>query len=534
LGHTAAAALAAGGAAALAPPQAVSAPERPPAADTALAPELPVRELTLTNGMRFLILPRPGSPTISFVVQYAVGGADEARGRTGLVHLLEHMLFKGTTSVGTRDAEAEARLLARIDDVADSLTTLLDASIRAGPAPETADTLDERGQTIEALQARIDVLEDSARVLVVSNEFDRMLARNGARNLNATTSSESTIYYVELPANRAELWFVLEADRMANPVFREFYAERDVVMEERRMRVDTNPSGLLHEAYLATAFQVHPYGQPVVGYMADLERLTRRDVLDYYRRYYGPHNAIVAIVGDLDADRIERWAESYFGGLPRGEPPPPVRAVEPAQTGLRRVEVVSDAEPSLRLGWHVPAASHPDSPALVMLSSLLTGGRTSRLYQRLVVEERLATFVSASLGPGERYPRHFTIAATPRAPHDAAELEAAIVAELAALASDGPEARELMRVRNQVDAGQVRRLQSNLGLAFQLAGSASLHGDWRETFRASARIGEVTAEQVTDVLRRYLRPSNRTVAVLVRPDQDTADDDAPARGGGGR
>lgn len=502
-------------------------PESLLVADSAVAPDLPVREVTLANGMRFLILPRPGSPTISFVVQYEVGGVDEARGRTGIVHLLEHMLFKGTTSVGTRDPEAEARLLTRIDDVADSLTSLVDAPVGDGSARGAAETLRDRDAAIEALEARIETLEDSARTLVVSNEFDRMLARNGARNLNATTTSESTIYYVELPANRAQLWFVLEADRMTNPVFREFYAERDVVMEERRMRVETNASGLLHEAYLATAFQAHPYGQPVVGYMADLERLTRRDVLDYYRRYYGPRNAVVAIVGELDADRIASWAEAYFAALPPGERPPPVRAVEPPQRGQRRVEVAFDAEPSLRMGWHVPDAGHADAPALVMLSSLLTGGRTSRLYQRLVVEERLATFVSASLGPGERYPRLFTISAAPRAPHDAAELEAAIEAELARLVSEGPEARELTRVRNQVDAGQVRRLQSNLGLAFQLAGAASVHGDWRETFRASDRIAGVTAEQVTDVVRRYLRPANRTVAVLVRPETS-----GPGGGGG--
>jgi predicted Zn-dependent peptidase len=370
---------------------------------------------------------------------------------------------------------------------------------------------------LAALEGRIDTLEDEARSLVVANEFDRLLTRNGARNLNATTSAEATTYFVELPANRAQLWFVLEADRMANPVFREFYAERDVVMEERRMRVETSPGGLLYEAHLATAFQVHPYGQPVVGHMADLRRLTRRDVLEYYRRYYGPGNAVVAIVGDVDPDRMEAWARTYFSGLAPGAPPPTVRAVEPRQRGPRRVEVVFESEPSLRMGWHVPAATHADRPALVMLTALLTGSRTSRLQRRLVVEERLAAFVSASMGPGDLYPGLFTIDAAPLASHTVAEVEEAVEEELAQLAETPPDASELLRVRNQVDAGQVRRLRSHLGLALQLAASESSRGDWRETFRLADRIGDVTPEQVQEVVRKYFTPANRTVAVVARP-----------------
>jgi predicted Zn-dependent peptidase len=467
--------------------------------------DLAVREVTLDNGMRFLIVPRPGPPTVAFVVQYAVGGVNEEPGRTGIVHLLEHMLFKGTTSVGTRDAEGESRMLRRVDAVADTLSGLL-----AESGPEALQ--------VKRLEGRLRELEDSARRFVVSNELDRILSRNGARNLNATTTAEATTYFVELPANRAELWFVLEADRMANPVFREFYAEREVVMEERRMRVDTNPGGLLQEAHLATAFQVHPYGQPVVGHMADLRRLTRPDVLAYHRRYYGPRNAVVAIVGDLDPDQMAAWARTYFSGLEPGEPAPSVLAVEPPQRGERRSVVEFDAEPSLRLGWHVPEAGHDDTPALVMLSALLTAGRTSRLYQRLVVrDERLATFVSASLGPGDRFPQLFTIDAVPRSPHTADQVEAAVEAELSRLAHVPPEPWELEQVRNQVDAGQVRRLQSNLGLAFQLAASESLRDDWRATFRMADRIGAVTPEQVQHVVRRYLLPANKTVAEVRRP-----------------
>ncbi|MBW3534063.1 MAG: insulinase family protein [Gemmatimonadetes bacterium] len=469
--------------------------------------DLPVHEVVLDNGMRFLVLPRPGAPTVSFVTQYAVGGVNEELGTTGLAHLLEHLLFKGTTTVGTRDLRSERRLFRIMDALQDS--------ILVERARQESDTL-----RVERLRERIRELEDQARRVTVSNEMDRILSRNGAQSLNATTTSESTIYYVELPSNRAELWFVLEADRMLNPVFREFYSERDVVLEERLMRVETSPSGLLYEEHMAAAYRLHPYGVPVIGWMSDIRNHTRAEVMDYYRRFYGPNNAVVAIVGDVDPEEVEEWARAYFDRIPPGETPPPVLAAEPPQRGERRVEVVHDAEAALRVGWHTVDTFHPDSPALVMLSSLLTGGRTSRLYRRLVTEERLATFVSSSLGPGDRFPRLFSLDAYPRAPHGAAEVERAIYEELERIRETPPRMDELQRVRNQIEAGGVRRLQSNLGLAFQLAESETLYGDWRTTFRLSERIDAVTPEDVSRVARTYLTPTNRTVAVLVKPGGD--------------
>lgn len=462
---------------------------------------LPVREHTLRNGMRLLILPRPGAATVSFVVRYGVGGIHERLGTTGTAHLLEHLLFKGTRSVGTRDAAAEEVLFRRMDVAHDTL-------VRARARGDTAQ--------VQALAARIEALEDSARVFVESNEFDRILSRAGARGLNATTTNEATIYFVELPSNRAELWFLLEGDRMGDPVFREFYAERDVVMEERRMRVETSPGGLLYETHMAAAYQVHPYGVPVVGHMSDLENLSRRDVEEYFRRYYGPNNAVVGIVGDLDPDQAVRWAERYLAPISRGEEPPPVLAREPVQRGERRVELLWDAEPTLRMGWHVPELFHEDAPALSLLANLLTGGRTARLYRRLIVQDRAASGVTASLGPGDRFPQLFQIDATPLAPHSAADVEAAVYDEIARLAEEGPSQDELERVRNQLTAGSIRRLQSSLGLAFQLVESEALFGDWRETFRQPALVHAVTPDDVRRVARTYFTAENRTVATLVR------------------
>ena len=469
-------------------------------------PDLPVARFQLSNGMRFVVLPRPGAPTAAFAVRYGVGGVDDPEGQSGIAHLLEHLFFKGTTSIGTSAWPAERYFLERMDALVDSLG-------QPG-ATETA-----------AMAARLDALEDSARTFVVPNEFVDILTRNGARSLNATTDADATTYFVELPANRIELWFALEAARLSDPVFREFRAERDVVLEERRLRVDDRPDGRLEEALLAEAFRVHPYGVPVVGRAADVRRLSRRDVAEYRRRYYGASNAVVAVVGDVDAAVVRTLAERYLAAVPAGDEPPPVSAVEPPQEAPRRVHVTYDAEPRLRLAWHTVEAGHPDASPLAVLASILTGGVTSRLYRRLVVAEGTAVDVSAGGGPGGRFPGLLQIFATPRAPAGTAELEAAILDEIARLATDPPTERELAAVRNGIALGEVERLASNLGLALRLAESELRFGDWRRTFDAALAARAVTAADVVRVARTYLRPDAVTVATLGR--RDPAADDGP-------
>jgi predicted Zn-dependent peptidase len=476
--------------------------EGPPALEAGI-PDIQVLEHTLVNGMRLLIVPRPAVPTVSFVVEYRVGGVDEAPGKTGIAHFLEHMLFKGTTSVGTRDAEEEASWFAAMDLLHDSARVE-----RLGSDPDTA--------RLRRWEEGIRALEDSARTHAVPGEFDRILSRNGARGLNATTSADATTYFVELPANRAKLWFVLEGDRMRNPVLREFHTERNVILEERRFRVDASPGGLLYETHLAAAFPAHPYGQPVIGHEHDILALSREDIADFLARYYAPSNAVVAVVGAVDPDSILTWARDHLAPVPAGEPPPPVLARDPEPRGERRVTVVHDSEPLLRMGWPTVSGDHPHLPALSVASSLLAGGRTSRLYRRLVVEERLATYVAVSLGPGFRYPTLFAVDAAPRAPHTTAELEAAILEELERLRTTPPGQEELDRLRIQLEAGRIRRLQSNLGLAFQLASSASTYGDWRQTFRFSEQMRSVTPEEVQEVVERYLTPRRMTVGVVER------------------
>ncbi len=470
---------------------------------------LEVQEHTLENGLRLFIIPRPGAPIASFVVQYRIGGVNERPGNTGIAHLLEHLLFKGTTSIGTSDYDMERVFLNQMDRLFDAILVLQDLS-----PPDTA--------TISVLEGRIKDLEDQASAYVTSNEFDIILSENGSRNLNATTTAESTTYFVELPSNRAELWFILEADRMQNPVFREFYAERDVVAEERRLRLENSSAGLLYQAHMAEAFQTHPYGKPVVGFMEDIQRLTREEVRSYFRRFYGPNNAVVAIAGDVDPGQILRWAQVYLAPIPRGEDPPPVLIQEPPQDGERRVEVTYDAEPHLRIGWKVPESQSEDGPALYMLTSLLTGGRSSRLYRRLVLSDRLVSTVLSSIEPGQLYPGLFTVQASPLAPHTTVEVEEAIYQELDRLRLVPPEEQELQRVRNQLEASEVRRLRSNFGLAVQVAGSATLYGDWETTFRFTERLLAVTPSDIQRVVAKYFTVEARTVATLVKPSQQKA------------
>ncbi len=472
------------------------------------APPAPVEEHTLENGLRLLILPRHAVPTVAFVVQYRIGSVNEKPGETGIAHLLEHLLFKGTTTVGTRDYQAEARILEEIDRIQETLVQVRED----GNSPQDS-------ARIRMLEGRLQGLREEASELVVSNEFDAILTENGGRGLNASTTAESTTYYLELPANRAELWFVMEADRMRNPVFREFYAERDVVLEERRFRLETNPGGLLYQAHLEEAFRVHPYGRPVIGTREDLQNLTRRDVREYFRTFYGPNNAVVAVVGDVDPRKILKWARTYLGTIPRGQSPPPVAVTEPVQRRERRIRVLFDAEPGLRIGWRIPSALHPDAPALSMLAAILTGGRSSRIYRRLVVEDRIAGSVTSGTGPGYLFPGIFSIDASPRSPHTPEEVEAAIYQELERLRKTPPEEVELQRVRNQLEASAVRRLRSNFGLAVQLAESASLFGDWGHTFRFFHAMEEVTPQDIQRVVRDYFRPDGRTVATLVRPEE---------------
>jgi predicted Zn-dependent peptidase len=341
--------------------------------------------------------------------------------------------------------------------------------------------------------------------------------RHGGVGLNASTGKDITRYVISLPSNRLPLWAAIESDRMANPVLREFYKERGVVMEERRLRNDDSPSGSLYETFTSAAFRAHQYGVPTIGWESDILSLTPAATEAFFKTYYGPGQATIGIVGDIDPKEVITLIENTFGRIPAGPPLPPLVTVEPPQRGERRVEVEFDAEPSVAIGFHKPGLDHPDDYVFDVIDELLTDGRTSRLYSKLVRDSRLAASVDSDANyPGVRSANLFVLSATPLAPHSTGEVETAILAELERLKTEPVAQKELERIINNLDADMVRALRSNSGLASQLALYQTVAGDWRYVLKSRDRIAAVTPADIQRVATQYFTKTNRTVATLVK------------------
>jgi len=463
-----------------------------------------VHEHTLQNGMKLLMVPRHTSPTVAAWIRFKVGSVDERSDERGLAHLLEHMLFKGTKTLGTRDYAAEKPILEKIEMIAQRL-------MAEQLKREKADQ-----QMVEKLTKELDTLEKEAGKFVVKEEFADIYARNGGSGYNAFTSKDGTTYIINLPANKMELWAAIESDRMQNAVLREFYTEMKVVKEERRRSYDAQPEGKLWETYLAGAFNAHPNGQPIIGWMSDIENLTRTKAERFLQKYYAPNNAIVAIVGDIDPQKTIALVEKYFGAIPAGEPVPPVAVVEPQQAGEKRIEVIGDAEPELMIGFHKPTLPAPDDYVFDLIDMLLTNGRTSRLYKKLVLEKQLATSISSFAAPGSRYPNLFIISATPRAPHGLPEVEGAIYEELERLKKEPMTDKELQQVLNQLEFEESRQMVSNGGLARNLTEFEAVAGNWRYLIEHRQKVAAITAADVMRVANQYFTRENRNVGFITK------------------
>jgi predicted Zn-dependent peptidase len=471
-----------------------------------------VIEHTLGNGMRILILPRSQSPVVSLSMRFLVGAADEPQGRSGMAHLLEHMMFKGTRRLGTTDYRREEPILLRMDEVAHRLDALSLEKERAGERPG----LDGE---IQKLREEMGRLQAEHKKYVVKDEIDNIYTRNGGRGFNASTGVDITTYKIDLPANRLELWAKIESDRMQNPVLREFYSERDVVMEERRQSYDSQPNRLLMELFLATAYKAHPYGRPVIGWMSDLKYLPREETEAFFKRYYTPGNAILAVVGDVDPQEVISLMEKYFGPLPSSSTPPGVITREPPQRGERRAYLMEEANPMLITGYHKPTLPHRDDYVLDLIDGLLSDGRTSRLYRRLVEEEKAAVSVHTSNGlPGSRYDNIFAIIAIPLSPRSPEEVEELINEELERLKFEKVPEEELRKIKKRMEADFIRRLNSNSGLASMLSYFEALAGDWRYITRHTEIMESISPGEIMDVAQRYFTERNRTAAILKRPE----------------
>ncbi len=476
-----------------------------------------VIEHKLANGLMLLMVERHQTPVVSINLTFGVGGINEQTGMTGVAHLYEHMAFKGTQALGTKDYEGERPYLAKLDELNAALEQARAAQPQYQQGPRAEEPAVE-SPAVQELRRAFQKAQEHAGEWVISNELPLLYQRHGAVGLNASTSKDVTRYTVSLPANRLPLWAAIETDRMAHPVLREFYKERAVVMEERRLRTEDSPRGLLYEAFAAAAFQAHPYGFPTIGWASDIQALTPTVTAEYFRTHYGPGNATIAIVGDINPPEVIALVERTFGNIPPSPPPPRVITVEPRQRGERRVEVEFDAEPFLLVGYHKPALGHPDDFVFDVLDSILGEGVTSRLYKRLVQETHLAAVVDTEANyPGVRAPNLFVIGAVPLAPHTTAEVEEEIYRELDRLKTEPVTDRELEKVLNNLDASLIRTLRSNSGLAGQLAYFQAVARDWRYMLKARERIAAVTPADIQRVASRYLVKNNLTVATLVRP-----------------
>ncbi len=463
-----------------------------------------VVERTLNNGLTLLLYERHQAPIVACHVYITAGSANDQIGHTGIAHMTEHIAFKGTPTVGTTNYAEEKVVLERLDELWQQLAGEYDKGDAADP------------DALEQLETEFFDTEQQAEAYVISEEYSQILEEQGAIDLNASTSRDETNYFVSLPANRLELWMMLESDRLANTVPREFYRERDVVLEERRMRTDTSPVDTLFEQFLGTAFIAHPYGFPAIGWPSDIQNLMPDQFMAFYKRYYVPANMIVSLVGDFQSQTVIDMAEHYFGQLPARPPSPPIRTEEPPQPGERRIEVEWDSSPYLVIGYHRPSVRDADDLVFDVIAFLLTGGRTARLYKNLVEDSQIAIEIDAAAAyPGSKYPTLFVLAGAPLAPHTLADVETAIYAELERLKTEPVEARELQKTLNAIEASFIESLSSNSGLAAQLAYAQGLMGDWRMIERQLETVKQITPDDIMRIANTYFTKNNRTVAWLV-------------------
>ena len=420
-----------------------------PAAPAPVAATEAVVATTLDNGLRVLLVEDHRSPIVSFQMWYRVGSRNELPGATGIAHLLEHMMFKGTPTHGPR-------------------------------------------------------------------QFAALVEQNGGQD-NAFTSHDVTSYYVNIAADKIDLVIELEADRMQNLLLdpREIDSERQVVIEERRTRTEDDPGGFLGEEVAAIAFKNHPYGAPIIGWMEDLKRITPEEVRAFYRTYYVPNNATLVAVGAVKAPEVLEKIKVRFGRIPKGATPPPVRAVEPPQNGHRRVVVQKQAQlPIVYLGYHVPNQQSADAPALELLSTILSSGRASRLYRRLVYERQLALEAGGDYSYFAFDPPLFWFWGTPMPGQTPEAMEKALLEEMERLKTEPVTDEELTRARNQTEAAFVFQEDSVHRRAALLA-RFELIGGYEGKDKFLERLRAVTAADVQRVARTYFADDKKNVGVLL-------------------
>jgi len=458
---------------------------------------------TLDNGLTVVICERPEAPVFSFFTHVDAGSVQDPLGQTGLAHMFEHMAFKGTDKIGTTDYAAEKVALEKVEQVYAAYITERDKPVGR----------DE--QKLKDLQkAWMDAVAE-ANKYVKPNEFPQIVEMNGGEDLNANTADDETNYFYSFPENRLELWAYLESERFLHPVMREFYKERNVVIEERRMRVDSNPIGRLLEQFTTAAFQAHEYHRPTIGWMSDLNTFSATDAKKFFDKYYIPSNMVVAVVGDVKASETMPIIEKYFGRIPSRPKPDERTTTEPPQNAERRVILQDMSQPLYLEGYHRPDYRSPDDAVYDAIADLMSNGRTSRLYRALVRDKKIAADSAGFTGlPGNKYPHLFAFYAFPLPGHKPDEMADAIHVEIEKLKNEDISDEELKMIKTRAKANLIRGLGSNEGLANDLAIYQARYDDWRELFRSVDRIDKVSKADIRRVAKQTFVPTNRTVGII--------------------
>ncbi|HSY12311.1 MAG TPA: pitrilysin family protein [Verrucomicrobiae bacterium] len=458
---------------------------------------------TLPNGLTVLIWQRPEAPVFSFFTMVDAGSAQDPRNETGLAHMMEHMAFKGTPDIGTTNYAAEKVALEKVEQA------------YAAYESERIKRVGQDPQKLAQLKKAWEDARKDADQYVIKNEFGKILESHGGVGVNAFTNYDETGYMYSLPSNQIQLWAALESDRMGHPVMREFYKERSVVMEERRMRTDSQPTGRLVEQFLGTAFLANPYHRPTIGFASDLESFSATDAAEFFQHYYVPSNMVIALVGDLDPAKVMPIVEQYFDQLPAEPKPVELHTIEPAQNSVRQVTLHDPSQPFYLEGYHRPSYLDKDDAVYDAISDILSNGRTSRLYRSLVRDQQISAYAAGFTGfPGSKYAHLFAFYAIPMPGHTTNELQKSFHEQIEKLKTQDVTDDELQMFKTRTKADLIRGLASNEGLAQQLAFYQTRYGDWRELFRYLDRVDKVSKADVRRVANQVFQDANRTVGVI--------------------
>ena len=478
------------------------------AAHCAIAQDLKSFEQKITtkvlpNGLTIIICERPEAPVFSYTTFVDAGDVNDPSGESGLAHMFEHLAFKGTSEIGTTDYAKEKVALEKVEDANNAYEAEYLKPVGRDP------------QKVAELKKALTEAENEAHQYVIPNQFTEVAQRNGANDLNAETSLDSTQYYWSMPENRLELWAWLESGRLSDVVPREFYKERDVVLEERRMRTDSNPIGRLFEQFLATAYVAHNYGRSGVGWPSEVGQISATEAMAFHKKYYVGSNIVVAVVGDVKAAEVMPMLEKYFSKVPGGPKPEDMTTVEPKQFAEKSVVIREQTQPIYIEGYHRPSYHSKDDAVYDAIQDIMSNGRVSRLYRSLVRDQQIAAeAVGFSPFPGDKYPGLFVFGAVTLPGHTNAQVRDAIRKEIEKLKTADVTDAELLMYKTRARADLLRGLADNQGLANALAEYQTRYGDWRELFLQLDRVDKVTKADIKRVANEIFVASNRTTAEI--------------------